>query len=54
MFFFIIQVENFIDKYVIENETIFPEIKYEQERLQLQGDLDLLIYHTNRYVSIQS
>ncbi|XP_045455319.1 MICOS complex subunit Mic60-like [Melitaea cinxia] len=43
------KVENLIDKYVIENETIFPEIKYEQERLQLQGDLDLLIYHTNRY-----
>ncbi|CAH2097055.1 unnamed protein product [Euphydryas editha] len=43
------KVEILIDKYVIENETLFPEIKYEQDRLQLQGDLDLLIYHTNRY-----
>ncbi|XP_050357349.1 MICOS complex subunit Mic60-like [Nymphalis io] len=43
------KVENLIDKYASENETMFPEVKYEQNKLQLEGDLDLLLYHTNRY-----
>ncbi|XP_046972875.1 MICOS complex subunit Mic60-like [Vanessa cardui] len=43
------KVEHLIDKYAAENETMFPEIKYEQDKLQFQGDLDLLLYHTNRY-----
>ncbi|XP_047512577.1 MICOS complex subunit Mic60-like [Pieris napi] len=45
------RVENSVDKYTIENQTMYPEIKYEQDKLQLQSDPDFLLYHTFRYAS---
>ncbi|XP_045780373.1 MICOS complex subunit Mic60-like [Maniola jurtina] len=43
------KVESTIDKYSEENQTMFPEINYEQKKLQLSGDTDLLLHHTSRY-----
>ncbi|XP_034837113.1 MICOS complex subunit Mic60-like [Maniola hyperantus] len=43
------KVENIIDKYSEENQTMFPEINYEQKKLQFSGDPDLLLHHTSRY-----
>ncbi|XP_045506368.1 MICOS complex subunit Mic60-like [Colias croceus] len=43
------RVEAAVDKYTDENQTMFPEIKYVQDKLQLVGDPDLLLYHTYRY-----
>ncbi|XP_022123248.2 MICOS complex subunit Mic60-like [Pieris rapae] len=44
-------VENSVDKYTVENQTMYPEIKYEEDKLQLQNDPDFLLYHTFRYAS---
>ncbi|CAH0721099.1 unnamed protein product, partial [Brenthis ino] len=44
------KVESLVNKYYKENETMFPELKYEENKLQVSGDMDLVLYHTSRYV----
>ncbi|CAK1541137.1 unnamed protein product [Leptosia nina] len=43
------KVETVVDKYTVENQTLYPEINYEKDVLQLQNDPDFLLYHTLRY-----
>ncbi|XP_050685144.1 MICOS complex subunit Mic60-like isoform X2 [Leptidea sinapis] len=42
-------VEQAVDKYLFENQTMYPEINYVENQLQLRGDPDLLLYHSYRY-----
>ncbi|XP_052752819.1 uncharacterized protein LOC113514523 isoform X1 [Galleria mellonella] len=43
------KVEELMLKYTEENETLFPGLKYTQKKPSMQGDADLLLYHTYRY-----
>ncbi|XP_052744861.1 MICOS complex subunit Mic60-like [Bicyclus anynana] len=45
-----LKVECTLYKYIDENRAMFPEIDYEQFKLQLRGDPDLLLHHAGRYV----
>ncbi|KPJ08950.1 Putative mitochondrial inner membrane protein [Papilio machaon] len=42
-------VETYIDKYTEENETLIPGLHYTHNKLRMDGDPDLLLYHTYRY-----
>ncbi|OWR42661.1 putative mitochondrial inner membrane protein isoform 1, partial [Danaus plexippus plexippus] len=44
------KVEGIIDKYSEENEIMFSEVKYAEDKLSFTSDMDLLLYHTSRYV----
>ncbi|XP_059050644.1 MICOS complex subunit Mic60-like [Achroia grisella] len=43
------KVEQLMLKYTEENETLFPGLKYTHNKPSMQGDADLLLYHTLRY-----
>ncbi|XP_013142404.1 PREDICTED: reticulocyte-binding protein 2 homolog a-like isoform X2 [Papilio polytes] len=42
-------VETYIDKYTEENEVLIPGLHYTHSKLKIDGDPDLLLYHTYRY-----
>lgn len=46
------QVEDLMTKYTDENQTLFSGLRYDSKKPVLQGDPDLLLYHTLRYVSV--
>ncbi|XP_072932362.1 uncharacterized protein Mitofilin [Epargyreus clarus] len=43
------KVEELINMYADENQTMFSGLQYAQKKLQLNGDADLLLHHTYRY-----
>ncbi|KAF9794290.1 hypothetical protein SFRURICE_015962 [Spodoptera frugiperda] len=43
-------VETIVDKYTWENEAIFPELKYIQQKPTVSGNMDILLYNTYRYL----
>ncbi|XP_013165405.1 PREDICTED: MICOS complex subunit MIC60 [Papilio xuthus] len=42
-------VETYIEKYTEENEILIPGLHYTHNKLRMDGDPDLLLYHTYRY-----
>ncbi|RVE52791.1 hypothetical protein evm_002664 [Chilo suppressalis] len=45
------KVEEFVNKYVDENETLFTGLHYDSKKPTLNGDTDLLLYQTLRYAT---
>ncbi|KAG6464589.1 hypothetical protein O3G_MSEX014619 [Manduca sexta] len=46
------KVGEFMGKYVEENQSLFPGLKYDQKKPSLPGDPDLLLYHAFRYIQL--
>ncbi|XP_063834381.1 MICOS complex subunit Mic60-like [Ostrinia nubilalis] len=45
------KVEELVTKYTDENQTLFSGLRYDHKKPVLQGDPDLLLYHTFRYAT---
>ncbi|CAH2059465.1 unnamed protein product, partial [Iphiclides podalirius] len=45
------KVESQINRYTEETEVMIPGLQYAQNKLKLDGDPDLLLYHTYRYTA---
>ncbi|XP_026728939.1 MICOS complex subunit Mic60-like [Trichoplusia ni] len=43
-------VEEVVDKYTSENEGMFPGLKYSAKKPVINGDLDVLLYNSYRYI----
>ncbi|KAJ0170858.1 hypothetical protein K1T71_013630 [Dendrolimus kikuchii] len=46
-----LMVEETVDQYTTENETMFTGLKYDHKKPAIQSDADLLLHHTLRYVN---
>ncbi|KAL4708583.1 hypothetical protein ACJJTC_014191 [Scirpophaga incertulas] len=47
----VIKVEELVKKYTDENQSLYSGLKYDGKKLELHGDPDILLYHTQRYAA---